>query len=191
MNMQCSKEPFMSPNDRNISMDIRSTLAGTVAFVRACHRGQVRRGWEDYVEHPIRVASIVHDLYHDINVTKAALLHDVVEDCGVTLDRIRELHGDDVTKWVDLLTADGSCTNEMKIERAMRTLPTMLIKFADSIDNATVRDRDQWPDMEASVGRYKVNAFRLAEAIRPSVTSHQIERINRYLKEIGCVPVPL
>ena len=52
----------------------------------AAHRGQVRKSGEPYITHPIAVAKIVAELGLDDITIAAALLHDAVEDTGVTLD---------------------------------------------------------------------------------------------------------
>src|SRR5690554_130280 len=54
------------------------------------HRGQTRRSGEPYVHHPLSVARIVADLGLDDVTIAAALLHDSVEDTGVTLDELSE-----------------------------------------------------------------------------------------------------
>ena len=66
------------PGD-DTSMIVRAAETATVA-----HAGQLRRSGEPYVTHPIAVAGIVADLGLDAQTVAAALLHDAVEDTGVT-----------------------------------------------------------------------------------------------------------
>ena len=47
------------------------------------HFGQKRRTGEDYIIHPLNVALILTEIYADYECLCAALLHDVLEDCGV------------------------------------------------------------------------------------------------------------
>src|SRR5262245_12193935 len=49
------------------------------------HRDQVRRPGESYISHPVAVATIVAELGLDDVTVAAALLHDAVEDTGVTV----------------------------------------------------------------------------------------------------------
>ena len=59
-------------------------------FARYAHRGQKRKYSDlDYVTHPIEVASRVQDLYDNMNMVAAALLHDVLEDTDVTHSELR------------------------------------------------------------------------------------------------------
>src|SRR5438874_2317038 len=60
------------------------------------HKGQVRRSGEPYLVHPLEVADILAGLRLDSVAIAAGLLHDVVEDTPNTIDKIRELFGDEV-----------------------------------------------------------------------------------------------
>ncbi|MEG1809308.1 MAG: bifunctional (p)ppGpp synthetase/guanosine-3',5'-bis(diphosphate) 3'-pyrophosphohydrolase [Oscillospiraceae bacterium] len=71
------------------------------------HEGQMRESGEPYITHPLSVASLLVDLGLDTESVCAALLHDVVEDTGVTLDEIKSKFGDDVTELVDGVTKLG------------------------------------------------------------------------------------
>ena len=60
-------------------------LVDAFAFTLESHATQLRRGSAiPYVAHPLAVASIVLELGGDEDEAIAALLHDVVEDCGVS-----------------------------------------------------------------------------------------------------------
>ncbi len=62
-------------------------LARASAFASEQHEGQKRRTGEAYIEHPIAVAGILAELGMDDVTIAAGLLHDVPEDCGVTMRR--------------------------------------------------------------------------------------------------------
>ena len=70
------------PGDET-SLILRAAETATVA-----HAGQLRRSGEPYITHPIAVAGIVADLGLDAQTVAAALLHDAVEDTGVTKEVI-------------------------------------------------------------------------------------------------------
>ncbi len=74
------------------------------ALARQAHEGQKRKSGEDYITHPVAVAAILADLGMDADTLAAALLHDVVEDTGVTLDDIREEFGEEIASLVDGVT---------------------------------------------------------------------------------------
>jgi (p)ppGpp synthase/HD superfamily hydrolase len=77
---------------------------------RSDHAGQVRNGsgGMPYAEHPVAVASLLDEHGYGEEVLAAALLHDVVEDSGTTLDELGELFGGEVAGMVGALTDDES-----------------------------------------------------------------------------------
>jgi GTP pyrophosphokinase len=74
---------------------------------RDSHRGQVRASGEPYLVHCLAVAEIVHHLNLDAESVAAALLHDVVEDTGVTLESLGGEFGESVAALVDGVTKMG------------------------------------------------------------------------------------
>ncbi len=73
-------------------------------FAASCHDGQTRESGGPYIEHPLNTALFLADLHLDATTLSAALLHDVVEDCGVTCDELTKRFGPDVSKLVDGVT---------------------------------------------------------------------------------------
>lgn len=72
---------------------------------RMWHSGQLRRNGDPYILHPCRVAGYVAShLRASTAAVSAAYLHDVVEDCGVSIDVITKLFGDHVSTLVEFLT---------------------------------------------------------------------------------------
>ena len=69
-----------------------------------CHRGQTRMSGEPYIAHPLEAALFLADLNLDTNTIIAALLHDVMEDCGVTFKDVESRFGLEVAKLVDGVT---------------------------------------------------------------------------------------
>ena len=73
-------------------------------FAAQCHDGQKRLSGDPYIVHPLAAATILADLYLDPDTIKAALLHDVVEDCGVAVADLDARFGKDVARLVDGVT---------------------------------------------------------------------------------------
>ena len=67
-------------------------LERAVRFASEAHRHQMRKGSTvPYISHPIQVAwLLVRAGFTDEALLAAAVLHDVVEDCGVTLEELRQ-----------------------------------------------------------------------------------------------------
>ena len=73
-------------------------------FAAQCHAGQKRLSGDPYIVHPLAAATILADLYLDPDTIKAALLHDVVEDCSVAVADLETRFGPDVARLVDGVT---------------------------------------------------------------------------------------
>ena len=69
------------------------------------HSGQRRKSGEEYIVHPVEVAAILEKYDFDSNVISAALLHDVVEDCGYTVAEIKENFNSEIAGIVDAVSA--------------------------------------------------------------------------------------
>ena len=73
-------------------------------FAYSKHDGQQRRSGEPYITHPLAVATILTELEMDDDTVAAGLLHDVVEDCGVTREELVAEFNHDVAELVDGVT---------------------------------------------------------------------------------------
>jgi len=115
-------------------------------FAEQAHYGQVRRSGEPYVTHPLAVAGILADMHMDHQSLMAALLHDTIEDTGVTKDDISAQFGHDVAELVDGVSKlthiefDSAelkqAENFQKMALAMaRDIRVILVKLADRLHN--------------------------------------------------------
>ena len=84
--------------------DDMSLIRIAYELAREAHKDQKRHSGEPYIIHPLHVALILSELEMDKESIISGLLHDVVEDTDVKLDRIRALFGDDVATIVDGVT---------------------------------------------------------------------------------------
>lgn len=129
-------------------------IAKALRFATKAHEGQTRKyTGEPYINHPKQVMATLKKLGKPNPVLAAALLHDVVEDCGVTLDTIRAEFGDKVARLVGEVTdaskpSDGTREVRKAIDRehyARASDDGKSIKLADLIDNTRsilARDAD-------------------------------------------------
>ncbi len=115
------------------------------------HLGQVRSSGEPYISHPIAVAEICARWRLDADALMAALLHDVVEDCSVSIGQILERFGPSVGAMVDGLSKldraefaskeVAQAENFRKMLLAMsRDVRVILIKLADRLHNMQTLD---------------------------------------------------
>ena len=91
------------------SADI-SNVIKAYNFAYDKHKDQRRKSGEPYILHPVEVAGILEKLDFNTDVICAALLHDTVEDCGVTIEEIETLFNKQVAQIVDAVTAIESDT---------------------------------------------------------------------------------
>jgi (p)ppGpp synthase/HD superfamily hydrolase len=130
----------------------------TQAFDFACrtHAAQRRKGagQEPYVNHLAEVAHLVAQATGgaDENLIIAALLHDVVEDQGVTRGQIVEMFGEDVAALVMEVTDDKTLPKDerkrLQIEHAAHiSARARILKMADKTSNlrAIQHSPPPWP----------------------------------------------
>ena len=112
------------------------TVAHALALMRAAHAGQTDLGGAPYWEHPVRVMERLGPDASDEAKT-VALLHDTVEDGGVTFADLRVWFGPAVVDAVALLTRPEGMTYADYIERlaASGNATAISVKLADLADN--------------------------------------------------------
>ncbi|PIR58437.1 MAG: hypothetical protein COU70_00895, partial [Parcubacteria group bacterium CG10_big_fil_rev_8_21_14_0_10_35_15] len=66
-------------------------------FAKAAHQGQKRLSGEDYIVHPLRATLILSHLNVDAKSIVACLLHDVIDDTNVSLEKLEEKFGEEVS----------------------------------------------------------------------------------------------
>ncbi len=122
------------------------TLERAFEFANVAHGTQRRRSGEPYITHPIEVAIILAGLHMDVETLVGALLHDTIEDTGVTREDVVENFGEDVASLVEGVTKItkievGSLTDEQaatirKMLVAMnKDIRVIVIKLADRLHN--------------------------------------------------------
>jgi GTP pyrophosphokinase/guanosine-3',5'-bis(diphosphate) 3'-pyrophosphohydrolase len=115
-------------------------------FADEAHLGQFRASGEPYITHPIAVAGLVADWRLDAQAVMAALMHDAMEDCGITMPELIERFGAPTADLVDGLTKldklqfstreEGQAESFRKMLLAMaRDVRVILIKLADRLHN--------------------------------------------------------
>ncbi len=127
-------------------------------FADEAHLGQLRKNGDPYITHPIAVAAQCAEWKLDAQALMAALMHDAIEDCGVTKTELVERFGAPVAELVDGLTKleklafntreQNQAESFRKMLLAMaKDVRVILIKLADRTHNMrTMGDmpRDKW-----------------------------------------------
>lgn len=124
-------------------------------FANEAHSGQFRTSGDPYVSHPIAVANILSSFHMDEDSLSAAMLHDVIEDCGVPKKVIEEQFNKNVANLVDGVSkldqlnitsrTEVNAENFQKMILAMaKDIRVIVVKLADRLHNMrTIEYLDQ------------------------------------------------
>lgn len=122
-------------------------LRKALEFATEAHTGQKRKNGEDYIIHPRAAAIILGQIFPCPIALAAALLHDVHEDTGVSLEDIQKRFGEEIARLVDGVTKLGhvrfrNSTDKYYVENLRKLffatsedIRVILIKLADRIHN--------------------------------------------------------
>lgn len=129
-----------------------------IAAVRAAyfcaeqaHGSQMRRDGTPYITHPLAVAEILAQMHMDHQSLMAAMLHDVIEDTGISKAELGKMFGNEVADLVDGVTklekvghiskAEAQAENLRKMMLAMtRDIRVIIVKLADRLHNMRTLD---------------------------------------------------
>ena len=126
-------------------------------FGAEAHKEQKRLSGVPYISHPLAVAHILTQLKMDAMTIASALLHDTIEDTGVTAQQVAERFGNDVAMLVEGVTKLDKLEFASREERqaesfrkmvvAMATdIRVILVKLADRLHN--LRTLDYMPEQK-------------------------------------------
>ncbi len=129
------------------------TLEDAILLAVQAHRGQVDKVGQPYIVHPLRVMLRLEGEAAQI----VGVLHDVVEDCGISFDDLRaQGYAEEILQALDCVTRRPDETYEQFVDRARANPLARQVKRADLEDNMDIR--------------------RL-----PAITEKDAERLNRYI----------
>ncbi len=143
--MEHFMQQFETRLDR-FSTEEKDRILRAARWAEKLHNGQMRASGEPYLIHPLKVAEILIDLEMDSQTVISALLHDVLEDTGVTRDDVAKHFGsqaadlvEGVTK-ISILQAKRKSIQQSETIRKMllamtRDIRVILIKLADKLHN--------------------------------------------------------
>ncbi len=142
-------EQYLAPADQE-------QVLAAYEFAREQHAGHLRRSGHPYIEHPLAAAVTCAELQLDVPALQAALLHDVMEDCGVTRAQLVSEFGVDVAKLVEgatklsalqLPSVSGALDRADQAENLRKMFVAMaedvrvvIVKLADRLHNMRTLD---------------------------------------------------
>jgi len=155
------------------------TVNKAFKFAKKCHEGQLRKTGDPYIIHPIYTAIYLANMRMDCQTISAALMHDVIEDCGIEYEEIEDLFGKEVAGLVDGVTK----------------LPTLKISSKNNLSSssqlakaATIRKL-----LVATSEDARVILIKLADRLHNMETLHALdeESISRIAQETMEIFAPL
>jgi guanosine-3',5'-bis(diphosphate) 3'-pyrophosphohydrolase len=144
-------EAFFAAAARYLKPDDVSMLRQAFALSREAHEGQTRKSGEPYITHPLAVATMLTDWRIDAQGLAAGLMHDVLEDTGVSKPTLIEKFGKTIADLVDGLSKlerleyqtreTAQAENFRKMVLAMaRDIRVIIVKLADRLHNMRTLD---------------------------------------------------
>jgi len=154
------------------------------------HGQQMRHSGDPYFAHPVAVAGLLTELKMDTATIIAGLLHDVVEDCGVRIEEVRDLFGKEVADLVDGVTklpklkageplprAQQQAENFQKfILATTRDVRVLLVKLADRLHNMLTIEFVPTEEQKLRVSRETLEIYApLARRVGLSIFAGELE----------------
>ena len=160
-------QQYLAPVDRD-------RVLAAYEYAKDKHEGHLRRSGHPYIEHPLAAAVTCAELQLDVPALQAALLHDVMEDCGVTRSQLVNEFGVDVAKLVDgasklsalqLPRVTGTIDREVQAENLRKMFVAMaddvrvvIVKLADRLHNMRTLDAMR-PEKQVQISRETMEIY--------------------------------
>jgi GTP diphosphokinase / guanosine-3',5'-bis(diphosphate) 3'-diphosphatase len=116
-------------------------------FADEAHLGQLRKNGDPYITHPIAVAAQCTEWKLDAQALMAALMHDAIEDCGVTRQDLAERFGAPVADLVDGLTKLEKLEFDTREQNQAESFRKMLLAMAKDVRVILIKLADRTHNM--------------------------------------------
>ncbi len=116
-------------------------------FADEAHLGQFRAGGEPYITHPIAVAGLCAEWKLDVQAIMAALMHDAMEDCGITKPELIERFGAPTADLVDGLTKLDKLQFNTREESQAESFRKMLLAMSRDVRVILIKLDDRQHNM--------------------------------------------
>ena len=128
-------ESQIAKTEKDFSEKLNGQFELAVQIATECHKGQKDKAGVDYINHPLKVSELCT---HEISKC-VAVLHDVMEDCGVTYDGLLEKGViEEIVENVSLLTHRKRESYSDYIEKISITAVAREVKIADLTHNMDI-----------------------------------------------------
>ena len=188
MNTNLDKLFSIISENHNMTYDVEK-IERAYVFAARMHEGQFRVSGEPYITHPVAVAEIVASLELDTDSICAALLHDTVEDCNVSIETIKKEFGVDVSLLVDGLTKLVHIPFEDKEEQQMENLRKMFMAMSKDVRVIFIKLCDRLHNMRTLSAKEdekrRITALETMHVYAPLAHRLGIQRIKTELENLS------
>ena len=154
-----SATDLMRQIDTYLPDDRVAAVEKSLEYAINAHDGQQRDSGEPFVVHPIATAVRLADMRLDTTTIQAALLHDVIEDCGITFDELESEFSTEVAKLVDgvtklkrldMISENSAMLKQIVTPEATRaaSLRKMLVAMAEDVRVVLIKLSDRLHNMQ-------------------------------------------
>ncbi|MDM4764583.1 bifunctional (p)ppGpp synthetase/guanosine-3',5'-bis(diphosphate) 3'-pyrophosphohydrolase [Pelomonas sp. SE-A7] len=158
-------------------------------FADEAHLGQLRASGEPYITHPIAVAGICAEWRLDVQAIMAALMHDAMEDCGITKSELIERFEAPTAELVDGLTKLDKLQFSTKEESQAESFRKMLLAMARDVRVILIKLADRLHNMRTMEAMAAVKQRRIAretlDIYAPIAHRLGLNEIYRELQELS------
>jgi guanosine-3',5'-bis(diphosphate) 3'-pyrophosphohydrolase len=145
--------------NKYLPQDRAASVHAALDYAINAHQGQKRDSGEEFIEHPIATALRLADMKLDTTTIEAALLHDVMEDCGISFDELETEFGTEVAKLVDgvtklkrldMISENSAMKKQIASPEATRaaSLRKMLVAMAEDVRVVLIKLSDRLHNMQ-------------------------------------------
>jgi guanosine-3',5'-bis(diphosphate) 3'-pyrophosphohydrolase len=158
-------------------------------FADEAHLGQFRASGEPYITHPIAVAGICAEWRLDAQAIMAALMHDAMEDCGITKTELIERFEAPTAELVDGLTKLDKLQFSTKEESQAESFRKMLLAMARDVRVILIKLADRLHNMRTMEAMAAQKRRRIAretlDIYAPIAHRLGLNQIYRELQELS------
>lgn len=156
-------------------------LATAIAFASTKHQDQLDKGGNPYILHPLRMMMRLRT--DDQELMAIAVLHDVVEDCKVTYDQLRDIGmSERVIDGIKCLTKISGESYDQFVDRVLLNRDAMLVKREDLRDNSDITrlkgltEKDKERINKYMIAYHRINTrLKVWDKIQHSVVNNEWE----------------
>ncbi len=172
-----------------LELDEIARVRAAYKLADQAHLGQTRKSGEPYITHPIAVAAQCAEWKLDAPALMAALLHDTMEDCGVTKEELTEKFGAPVAHLVDGLTKLDKLQFSTRQENQAESFRKMLLAMAADLRVILIKLADRTHNMRTMSDMKREAQARIAtetlEIYAPIANRLGLNRTYRELEDLS------